>query len=55
MTGGGFGGSAVALVPADALEPVRRAVTAAFAEAGATPPAYLVATPGEAARVDGVS
>ncbi|WP_151082337.1 galactokinase [Nocardioides cynanchi] len=55
MTGGGFGGSAVALVPASALDDVRRAVTAAFAEAGLAEPAHLVATPGEAARVETVS
>jgi galactokinase len=55
MTGGGFGGSAVALVPREALAEVRDTVTAAFADAALTPPAYLVATPGDAARVDRVS
>jgi galactokinase len=55
MTGGGFGGSAVGLVPEDAVEEVRRTVTAAFADAGLRLPAYLVATPGDAARVDSVS
>jgi galactokinase len=52
MTGGGFGGSAVALVPADALPDVRRAVSGAFADAGLEAPAYLIATPGGAARVE---
>ena len=52
MTGGGFGGSAVALVPTTSLDDVRRGVTAAFADAGLRPPAYLVATPGDAARID---
>ena len=52
MTGGGFGGSAVALAPPDALDAIRDAVTRAFADAGVTAPAYLVATPGDAARVD---
>ncbi len=55
MTGGGFGGSAVALVPADAVTAVQEAVTAAFDAAGLALPAYLVATPGDAARVEHVS
>jgi galactokinase len=54
MTGGGFGGSAVALVPRAAVEAVRTAVTKAFADAGLAEPAYLVATPGDAARVESV-
>ncbi|HET7430485.1 MAG TPA: galactokinase [Nocardioides sp.] len=52
MTGGGFGGSALALVPASSLADVRRAVTAAFADAGFRAPAYLLATPSGGARVD---
>jgi galactokinase len=55
MTGGGFGGSAIALVPADALERIQVVVTEAFATAGGTAPAYLVAKPGDAARVDRLS
>jgi galactokinase len=55
MTGGGFGGSAVALAPAGALERIHAAVTEAFAAAEVTAPAYLVATPGDAARVDRLS
>jgi galactokinase len=55
MTGGGFGGSAIALVPATAVDDVRRAVSAAFADARLREPAYLLATPGDAARVDSVS
>jgi len=55
MTGGGFGGSAVALVPDGVLDRVRTSVSTAFADAGLAEPAYLVATPGDAARVDGVS
>jgi len=38
MTGGGFGGSALALVPTEAVERVDRAVTDAFATAGFGPP-----------------
>ncbi|MGK2348940.1 galactokinase [Actinomyces sp. W5033] len=45
MTGGGFGGSAIALVDADKVDEVARAVVAAYAEAGFTPPAFLNAVP----------
>jgi len=55
MTGGGFGGSAVALVPRSALPAVQEAVTASFAEASLTLPEFLVATPGDAARIDSLS
>jgi galactokinase len=54
MTGGGFGGSAVALVPESAVSSVQAAVTSAFARAGHAEPAYLVATPGHAARIESV-
>ncbi len=52
MTGGGFGGSAVALVAESAVPEVRSAVTEAFARGGHVEPAYLVATPGDAARLE---
>ena len=52
MTGGGFGGSAVALVPAAEVPAVRRAVSAAFADAGLVAPAFLIATPSGSARVE---
>jgi galactokinase len=52
MTGGGFGGSAVALAHTEALADVQEAVTRAFSDADLTVPAYLVATPGDAARVE---
>jgi galactokinase len=55
MTGGGFGGSAVALIPRTAVDAVQSAVTSAFARAGHAEPAFLVATPGVAARVESVS
>ncbi|WP_034620435.1 galactokinase [Cellulomonas sp. URHE0023] len=44
MTGGGFGGSAIALVRADSVDEVARAVHAAFTSAGLRSPAFLVAT-----------
>ncbi len=55
MTGGGFGGSAVALVHEAALDEVQAAVTKAFAAAGYGAPAFLVATPGAAAGIDSLS
>lgn len=51
MTGGGFGGSAVALVPADLVDSVGAAVLRAFAEESLTAPALLpVAASSGAAR-----
>jgi galactokinase len=52
MTGGGFGGSAIALVPADRLDPIGAAVEAAFAEAGLRAPALIPAYPAEGAARD---
>jgi len=46
MTGGGFGGSAIALVPAGSTDEVSAAVEQAFADAGFAAPAFLVATAG---------
>jgi galactokinase len=45
MTGGGFGGSAIALVARDRVDGVRDRVSADFAEAGHRDPAFLVAEP----------
>jgi galactokinase len=45
MTGGGFGGCVIALVDADAADPVAAAVTDAFAAQGFTAPAPFVAVP----------
>ena len=51
MTGGGFGGSAIALVPAGAVEPVSEAVTKAFADHGfASPSCFAVTASGPAGR-----
>lgn len=44
MTGGGFGGSAIALVRAGDVDDVARVVAAAFADEGLRAPAFLVAT-----------
>lgn len=52
MTGGGFGGSAIALVRADAAPRVADAVAESFARREFGPPAFLLATPaGSAGRV----
>ncbi|WP_127480987.1 galactokinase [Nocardioides pantholopis] len=45
MTGGGFGGSSVAIVPDDRVAAVTRAIDAAFALNGYRPASHLVATP----------
>ncbi len=51
MTGGGFGGSAIALVRAEAVDETAAEVGRAFDEAGFTAPAFFVATAaGGAAR-----
>ena len=51
MTGGGFGGSAIALVPEERLEAVANAIDVAFAAGGFKPPAHLRAEPSAAAGV----
>ena len=50
MTGGGFGGSAIALVPEDAVPDVRVAVVTACEQRGLTIPATLAVDSGPAAR-----
>ncbi|WP_448850957.1 galactokinase [Corynebacterium sp. 335C] len=52
MTGGGFGGSAIALLPEDRVEEAAARIAAAFAAAGFAEPRFAVATPSAgAARV----
>jgi galactokinase len=50
MVGGGFGGSAIALVDADAVDAVTAAVTARFAREGAAAPRTFVTVPSAGAR-----
>ncbi|MFJ2866630.1 galactokinase [Kitasatospora sp. NPDC087314] len=50
MTGGGFGGSVIALVDAPAADTVAAAVTTAFRAAGYAAPRTLTAVPAEGAR-----
>jgi galactokinase len=52
MTGGGFGGSSIALVPADAVDAIGAAVTASLANAGMREPHIFSVTPSEGARRD---
>jgi galactokinase len=47
MTGGGFGGSAIALVEAASLESTTNAITSAFLEAGLAKPAFIDAAPSD--------
>jgi galactokinase len=49
MTGGGFGGSSVAIVPEERLAAVIRAIDTAYVGQGWKPPTYLLVTPGDAA------
>jgi galactokinase len=50
MTGGGFGGSAIALVPTDALSRVLVAIDGAFAENGFGQPDVFTVSPSEGAK-----
>ncbi len=51
MTGGGFGGSAIALVETTRASAVANAVTASARDAHFSPPAFLLAMPSAGARV----
>jgi galactokinase len=52
MTGGGFGGSAIALAPIDAVSRIQVAVDGAFAEHGFTPPEVYPVRPSAGAARD---
>ncbi|MBD3690130.1 galactokinase [Nanchangia anserum] len=45
MTGGGFGGSCIAIVAADQVDEIARAIAEAYAEAGFNAPQFLLASP----------
>ena len=55
MTGGGFGGSAIALVRVDEVAGVADAVAGAFAEAGFQHPDAFIVTPSAGARRDSLT
>lgn len=50
MTGGGFGGSSIALLPSENVEVAAEAIARAFAKAGFAEPEFAVALPGAGAR-----
>ena len=50
MTGGGFGGSAIALIPSGRCEQAGEAITAAFGSRGWKDPRFLLAEPSDAAH-----
>ena len=50
MTGGGFGGSAIALINAEDVEKVEEAVLASARQLGLATPTFLVAIPCDGAR-----
>jgi galactokinase len=50
MTGGGFGGSVIGLLPADGVEAAMSAVADAYAERGFAPPAAFTARPSQGAH-----
>ncbi|KQO81873.1 galactokinase [Frigoribacterium sp. Leaf263] len=52
MTGGGFGGSAIALVPSESRAAIEQAVVEAFAQAGHAAPTVFTVTAAEGARRD---
>jgi galactokinase len=52
MTGGGFGGSVIALAPARQSPPLRAAITAAFDGHGHTQPEMFLVRPSQGARRD---
>jgi galactokinase len=52
MTGGGFGGSVIALVPLDAIETVGNAATAVFQARSLPLPVLRTVSPAQGARVD---
>jgi galactokinase len=52
MTGGGFGGSSIALLPADAVDTAVAAIAQAFAERGWRAPASFAVTAGDSAHRD---
>lgn len=50
MTGGGFGGAVIALIPRDEVDTTAHAIAAAAADAGFPAPTFLLAEPGAGAR-----
>ena len=51
MIGGGFGGSAIALIRSEDIEKVKENISSAFALAGFKAPRFFISTPHQGARV----
>ena len=52
MVGGGFGGSAIALISMSRVEDAQRAIESAFAKAGYAKPRFFIATPHGGSRLE---
>jgi galactokinase len=51
MVGGGFGGSAIALVKAQNVEKTKLTIQSAFTEAGYKAPRFFTSLPSQGARI----
>jgi galactokinase len=52
MVGGGFGGSAIALIAKNRVEDAKRAIEMAFSREGFTKPRFFIATPQDGSRLE---
>ena len=52
MVGGGFGGSAIALISTSKVDGAQRAIESAFVGAGFTKPRFFIATPHDGSRLE---
>jgi galactokinase len=52
MVGGGFGGSAIALIEASKVESAERSIDEAFQSNGFKRPRFFIATPEEGSRIE---
>lgn len=52
MVGGGFGGSAIALIEAGKIESAQQTIDKAFVSRGFKPPRFFIATPEEGSRIE---
>jgi galactokinase len=51
MVGGGFGGSAIALIKASEIEAIKQAIEKAFSDSGFVKPRFFTSLPSQGARV----
>ena len=52
MVGGGFGGSAIALIDGSKVASAQESITSAFESEGLKRPRFFIATPEEGARLE---